>query len=182
MNTYIALLRGINVSGQRKVPMADLRSMLHRMDFINIFTYIQSGNVIFGSDNKDTAILEERIKQQIRDSFGFEVPILVKSEADFRKIIEKNSFIDPEALEQNQVYFVLLKNTPEKDRLMKFEKERFENEKFSLTEECVYLLCEKGYGKAKLNNNLIERKLKVEATTRNYRTMMKLWEMARNTT
>lgn len=178
MTTYIALLRGINVSGQKKLPMAYLRGMLHKMDFKDISTYIQSGNVVFDMDEKDTETLEEEIKRNIQDTFGFDVPVLVKSKTDFEQIIQQNPFTDREVLENNQVYFVLLKNTPEKEKLITLQKEEYQNEKFVITEDCVYLLCQNGYGNAKLSNNLIERKLKVSATTRNYRTMAKLLERA----
>ena len=178
MNTYIALLRGINVSGHKKIPMADLRSMLHKMDFKDVSTYIQSGNVVFTSDQKDTTILEKKIKEHIQDTFGFEVPVLVKSKMDLEKIILQNPYKDAEALENKQIYFVLLQNAPEKEKMEAFKKEVYQNEDFILKEDCVHLLCRNGYGNAKLNNNLVERKLKVEATTRNYRTMTKLLEIA----
>ncbi len=178
MKTYIALLRGINVSGHKKVPMADLRSMLQKMGFKDISTYIQSGNVVFSSDEKDSQTLEEQIKKRIQDTFGFEVPVLVKSVAEFKKMIQQNPFTEAENLEKNQVYFVLLRDIPLKEKVAIFQKEEFKNEKFEFTTDCVYLLCQDGYGRAKLNNNLVERKLKVEATTRNYRTMAKLLEMA----
>ncbi len=177
MPTYIALLRGINVSGQKKIPMAELRNMLHKMAFKDVSTYIQSGNVVFASDEKDTVILEAKIKRHIKDTFKFDVPVLVKSKTDFEKIVQQNPYTDPEDLENKQVYFVLLQNAPNTENVEAFQKVVCENEKFVIGENCVYLLCKNGYGNAKLNNNLVERKLKVEATTRNYRTMVKLLEM-----
>lgn len=106
--------------------------------------------------------------------------MLVKSKADFEKIFRKNPFKDVEALEKNQVYFILLKKNPDKEKMIALQKEIYKTEKFVIDDDCVYLLCENGYGKAKFNNNLVERKLKVEATTRNYRTMVRLLEMAGN--
>lgn len=178
MTNFIALLRGVNVSGQKKMPMADLRVALEKLNFRNVRTYIQSGNVVFGSTDTDKDILEKKIKDGIRDVFGFDVPVLVKSKSDFERVIVQNPYTDKEAIEKKQVYFVLLKNTPAPELVKAFQNEAYENEKFFVSEDCVYLFCQTGYGKAKLNNNLIERKLKVEATTRNYRTMMKLFEMS----
>lgn len=178
MPTYIALLRGVNVSGQKKIPMAELRNMLGKMAFKDVSTYIQSGNVVFTSDEKDTITLEAKIKKYIKDTFKFDVPVLVKSKTDFDKIIQQNPYTELEALEHKQVYFVLLQNAPNTENVEAFQKEVYENEKFVIGENCVYLLCNKGYGNAKLNNNLVERKLKVEATTRNYQTMVKLLEKA----
>ncbi len=179
MNIYIALLRGVNVSGQKKIPMAELRNMLNKMDYKDVSTYIQSGNVVFTSAEKNTETLEKEINRRIQDSFGFDVPVLVKSKTDLGKIIQQNPYTNPEALENKQVYFVLLQNAPNTENIEAFQTDVYQNEKCLITKDCVYLLCINGYGNAKLNNNLIERKLKVKATTRNYRTMLKLMEMAR---
>jgi uncharacterized protein (DUF1697 family) len=160
--------------------MADLRSMLEKINFHKIATYIQSGNVVFNTAEKDSSILEHKISRAIQHTFGFDVPVLVKSKTDFVKILEKNPYGHQKAIEENRVYFVLLKNVPAQERVKTFEKEVYPNEKFVVTKECVYLLCQNGYGKAKLDNNRIEGKLKVEATTRNYRTMVKLMEMCQN--
>lgn len=175
MKTYIALLRGINVSGQKKIKMIELREVLEKEGLKNVQTYIQSGNIAFDSelDSKDN--LENVIYNIILRHFGFEVPTLVLAKDIIEEILETNRFEDDE---ENRLYFVLLKNPPEDELIKNFNELQFENEDFHITEKCVYLFCKKGYGNAKLNNNLIERKLKVEATTRNLKTMQKLLEMA----
>ena len=178
MKTYIALLRGINVGGKKKLPMADLRAMLKDMGFSNVKTYIQSGNVVFQSHEEGTGALEVSIETCIKSSFGFEGPVLVKTKSEFEKIVTGNPFADSRAISRKQVYFVLLKNPPEKERSSTLGMESYANEDFTITDQCVYLLCKTGYGKAKLNNNRIEGKLKVQATTRNYATVVKLLEMA----
>ncbi|MFS4468616.1 DUF1697 domain-containing protein [Maribacter sp. 2210JD10-5] len=178
METYIALLRGINVSGQKKVPMAELRKILEDEEMANIKTYIQSGNVIFKSESNYIIALEKSIMQKIEKYFGFKVPVLVKKVSDIKMILAANPFDNTEDLEHNRIYFVLLQTVPEILKVKEFETEKFVNEAFKITDHCVYLSCKNGYGKAKLNNNLIERKLKVKATTRNYRTMKKLLELS----
>jgi len=175
-NTYIALLRGINVSGQKKIKMAELRSVLEENGFNDVKTYIQSGNIVFDSELGDREKLQHRIATVIHQHFGFEVPTLVIQEADIQQILESNPFSDEG--EANKLYYVLLKNPPKEDLVKQFNQLQFEHEAFHITNKCVYLLCKNGYGKAKLNNNLIEKKLKVEATTRNEKTMLKLLEMA----
>jgi uncharacterized protein (DUF1697 family) len=173
--TFIALLRGINVGGQKKIKMAELRETLTRTGLENVQTYIQSGNVIFESSEGNLKSLENSIRETILKDFGFEVPTLVISGNDIKEILEANPFADKE--EENKLYYVLLKKAPEKDLVAQFEEVDYPNEDFHITEKCVYLMCKKGYGNAKLNNNLIEQKLKVEATTRNHKTMQKLLEM-----
>jgi len=95
---------------------------------------------------------------------------------DAEQILKANPF--SEEAEENKLYYVLLKSAPKEDFVKQFNQLQFENEGYHITDKCVYLLCKNGYGKAKLNNNLIERKLKVDATTRNHKTMLKLLEMA----
>lgn len=177
MTTYIVLLRGINVSGHKKIKMADLREALEKLDFQNVDTYIQSGNIVLRSGEKNTLVLSEKIKKAIGNTFGFTVPVLVKSRDDFKAIFERNPFTTNEELEDKRVYFVLLNDKPKPHLVEAMSGETFLNERFLITDDCVYLSCLKGYGNAKLNNNLLERKLKVEATTRNHMTMVKLLEM-----
>jgi len=161
------------------MPMVDLRAMLEKLNLQNVTTYIQSGNIAFDSTETDIGILEKRIKTGIQAVFGFDVPVLVKSKSNFESIIIQNPYTDKETIEKKQVYFVLLKSIPAPELVKALQIEIYENEKCFVSEDCVYLFCQTGYGKAKLNNNLIERKLKVEATTRNYRKMMKLLEMSK---
>jgi len=174
-NTYIALLRGINVSGQKKIKMADLRQVLEENGLKNVKTYIQSGNIIFDSEPVDRSALQEKIAIIIRQQFGFDVPTLVLRKNDVEHILKANPF--HEEAEENKLYYVLLKSTPKEVLVEQFNQLQFEHEGFKITDTCVYLFCKGGYGKAKLNNNLIENKLKVEATTRNHKTMLKLLEL-----
>jgi uncharacterized protein (DUF1697 family) len=180
MTTYIALLRGINVGGQKKMLMKELRSVLAKFDFKDVRTYIQSGNIIFDSPESNTDILEYKIKSAIFQGFGIQVPVLVKSGKELEEIYDRNPFTDQNDIKDNNIYFVILKEKASPTHIQGLEKESYVNERFVVTENCVYLACGKGYGNAKLNNNLLERKLKVEATTRNYRTLQKLIEMAKN--
>ncbi len=174
-STYIALLRGINVSGQKKIKMAELRAVLEDSGLQNVQTYIQSGNIVFESDNADREKLQQIIATAIRQHFGFNVPTLVMQKKSIRQILKVNPFANEG--EESKLYYVLLKSPPEKELVQQFEQLHFDYEDSHITDNCVYLLCKNGYGKAKLNNNLIEKKLKVEATTRNQKTMQKLLEM-----
>ena len=178
MKTHIALLRGINVSGQKKIQMADLRRMFEKLPFEAVETYIQSGNVVFKSNGLNTTELQETIKKEIAITFGFDVPVLVKQLSDFEQILNSNPFTDPEDLEAKRIYYVLLKNAPTQDDISSLHQEKYPNELFKITPNCVYLNCRKGAGNAKLTNNIIEKKLKVVATARNHRTMLKLLKMA----
>lgn len=175
--TYVAFLRGINVSGKRKVPMAELRAMCERLNLQNVKTYIQSGNIVFKSSMVQTNDIAILLHNEIQKHFNFNVPVIVKTVNELSQIIEKNPFVSQEDITANRIYFVLLNSLLAIELLENLSEEIFDNEEYVVIDNCLYLKCALGYGKAKLNNNLIERKLKVLATTRNYRTMNKLQEL-----
>lgn len=175
MNTYIALLRGINVGGHKKTPMAELRSLLEKKGFKDVKTYIQSGNVIFKSSMEDTSEIEDLIKKSILDYFEFEVPILVRTNVEIQSILDDCPFTEDEKIKS---YFSLLKSIPNQHLIEEVQHIKYPNEKFEITPNCIYFYSSTGYGKAKYSNNFFEKKLKVSMTARNYRTMMKLLEMS----
>jgi len=173
--TYIALLRGINVGGHRQIPMAALREFLTKSGFQNVETYIQSGNVVFQSSEVNALKIEATIQKAIFSHFGFEVSVLIKTREDLQHIFDASPFV---ADEKKASYFMMLHDTPE-DTLVKEASEKvYEDEVYHIINDCLYFYCEKGYGKAKFNMNYFERKLKTFATSRNYKTMIKLLEMS----
>ena len=105
-NTFIALLRGINVGGQKKIKMAELRAVLEDEGLQNVKTYIQSGNIVFKSDETNREKLQNRIAGTIRQYFGFDVSTLVIREKDIRQILEANPFYNESA--EGKLYYVLL--------------------------------------------------------------------------
>jgi len=173
MKTYIALLRGINVGGHRELKMADLRVLFEDLGFHEVVTYIQSGNVVFKTGNKNE--FTEIISKEIEIRYGWEVLILVKKVSEIKKIVDKTPFSEDK---KEKSYYTLLHETPVSELINSINPEDYPNEEFIITPGCVYFYSENGYGNAKCNNNFFERKLKVAATTRNYRTLAKLVELA----
>jgi uncharacterized protein (DUF1697 family) len=175
MKTYIALLRGINVGGHKKVPMAELRGLLTKSGLKNVLTYIQSGNVIFQSSEENKSKLEAVINEKINARFGFDIPVLVKSKEEIKAILDNCPFPDEKKVVS---YFILLRDFPEKDLVDETSKQLFPKEVFIISKNCIYIFYALGAGRAKLGVNWFEKKLKVKATARNYRTMAKLIEMS----
>ena len=178
MITYIAFLRGINVGGHKKIKMADLRLLLEGLGYKEVLTYIQSGNVIFNSLEEERDKLENQISEAIKNQYGFEVPVLVKTRTEINNILDINPYNDADDLASNKIYFVLLKKVPKIEDIEATSAIIFENEKFIITPECVFIRYDLGAGKAKCGINFFESKLKVAATSRNYRTMTKLLELS----
>lgn len=175
MKTYIALLRGINVGGHKKVPMAELREVLTKSGLENVKTYIQTGNIIFQSKIANISEIEKNIRKAIIDYFGFEVSVLVRTHNQLRRIFENCPF--PEEKKANS-YFALLSEIPEEDLVKEAKKKTYENEEYAIIEDAIYFYCAQGYGNAKFSLNFFERKLKVAATARNFRTMVRLLAMS----
>jgi uncharacterized protein (DUF1697 family) len=180
MNTFVALLRGINVSGQKLNKMKDLTTMFQDMGFKNVQTYIQSGNIVFDSELSDLTYLDTIISEQIKRTFGFDVPVLVRSPGYLEQILKKSPFEKYEDFDLKKCAYVFLKNTPEPDRIEDLQNRSYENERFMIENQCLYLYCMKGAGRAKLHTNEIERRLGVEATARNNNTLVRLVSMTRS--
>ena len=176
MNTYLVFLRGINVSGQKKIKMVDLKEGLEKLGFKKVRTYIQSGNIVLETSRTNHNGIQADIKNRIKTDFGFDVPVLLKTITSLQEILRDNPF--KEVVAKKNLYFTLLHTSPTKELVEGFNKLHFKNEDFHIAGQCVYLNCKQGAGKAKLNNNLIENKLRLTATTRNLNTMLKMIALA----
>ena len=177
MATWTSILRGINVSGHKSVKMDALRKSYEALGFQNVATYVQSGNVIFTSENNEEDALAETIMQQIEKDFGFEVPVIVLSADKLNCIIDNNPFVKSDK-EERFLYVTFLASKPKKFDLHAIEEKKRTSEEILITDDAVYLYCPSGYGRTKLNNNFLEKKLQVRATTRNWKTTNVLLNMA----
>jgi uncharacterized protein (DUF1697 family) len=175
MQTYISMLRGINVSGQKQVRMADLKSMYELLGLENVQTYIQSGNVVFDSPEQDAAKLSKSIEAKIEETFGFSVPVLMRTADDFQRVIESHPFAKEDPI---RVLVTFLYETPDRSKLDELSRYEDKVDKFVIGEQEIFLFCPGGYGKTKLSNNFFERKLGVLATTRNWKSVQAMYEMA----
>ena len=174
MKTYIALLKGINVGGHKKVPMAELRDLLSKSGFQNVQTYIQSGNVVFQS-SEETKNLEDKIQNAISSHFGFEVSVIVKTNAELRLIFDSCPF---ENAKKEKSYFIILNKIPERNLIEEVNKISYDDEEIIIKNNCLYFYCSKGFGQAKFNMSTYERKLNLVGTSRNYNTMVKLLSLS----
>lgn len=180
MQTYIAILRGINVSGHKLIKMELLRTMFNNMKFKNVETYIQSGNVIFQTARTKCTDLEKKIAKKIVAELKFEVPVLVKTLQEMIEVVENNPFIGKGQVDETKLHITFLSQEPEKNNVDKIAGEVYTHDKFVLAEKTVYLLCPDGYGNTKLNNTFFEKKLNVTATTRSWKTTKELLRITEN--
>ena len=168
MNKYISMLRGINVSGQKKVKMDDLRAIYESLGFHNVITYIQSGNVIFECQNTNKTELKEKIEKSIEEKFEFQVPVEIRTERELENILNNSPFGPIDLADEGTKYLVtFLSAIPSKSKVSEIQQFTAATEKLFIHGHEVYLYCPNGYGKSKLSNNFLEKKLGIEATTRN---------------
>lgn len=176
MTKYIAILRGINVGGKRKILMADLKELFIEIGFADIQTYIQSGNVIFNTKRKDDNIeLANKIEQSIAKNYDFKVPVIVRNVEELNEAISNNPFFEKNDIER--LHLTFLKEVPETEKLDKIKTYDYSPYKFEIKDKNVFVYCSGKYSDSKLTNKFFESKLKVLATTRNWKTVLKLLEL-----
>ena len=170
--TYISLLRGINVSGQKKIPMKELAKVYEQLGYQGVKTYIQSGNVIFTTGEDNMAELSKKIETTIQQQFEFDVKVLVKTPQALQNVILENPFA------RERTFVTFLFQLPKTIPLDELNQAKQAGEELMVKRDVVYFCCPDNYGKSKLSNNFFETKLKVPATTRNWKTVNKLFELA----
>lgn len=178
MKTYISILRGINVSGHKIIKMDALKNMCINLGFNNVQTYIQSGNIVYKFQQTETNNLNKMISETILNTFGFEVPVITKSAEQLQEIIKNNPFTDETLHNPAFFHITFLSDSPDKSKIQLLDQAELKNDKFALIDRAIYLYCPDSYSSSKLSNSFIENKLKVKATTRNWKTVNELMNIA----
>jgi len=174
MNTFVSLLRGINVSGQKKIKMAELRVLYQSLGFSDVESYLQSGNVAFATAEGDVAIIAQSIEDAITDVYGYSVSVLIRDAEAIQRVFAGNPFLVDRDEVITNLYVTFLAETPSIEHLSDLSLPDGVTDEFQVVGRHVYVFCPNGYGRTKLNNAFFERKLKVAATTRNWKTVTAL--------
>ncbi|HVV49959.1 MAG TPA: DUF1697 domain-containing protein [Polyangia bacterium] len=178
MPSYVAMLRGINVSGAKPVKMEALRASFEALGFSKVRTYVQSGNVVFVAKERAAAPLAPKIAARIARDFGYDVPVLVLGAAELARVVAENPFAGQKGVDPAKLHVTFLAGAPAAAGLKKMEAVASGRDQLRCRGTSVYLHCPDGYGNTKLNNNAFERALAVGATTRNWKTVTTLAAMA----
>lgn len=158
--------------------MKELKVLFEKLGFLKVETYIQSGNIVFESDHKlSNADLEVKIQQAIAETFGLDVPAIVRTAEEWGKSIENNPFWKGKVTDIEKLHLTILKEEPSSELAQKLKVLEFLPDQFEIKGSDVFIYCENGYGRTKITNDFFEKKLKIQATTRNWKTVMKLHEM-----
>ncbi len=178
MARYAALLRGINVGGNKKVPMVQLRQLLEGLGFTRVVTLLQSGNVVFTPPGKpSSSSLEARLEKAIEAEFGFPVGVVVRSRDQLAQAIDHNP-LEGADQEPSKFLVVFLSGKPDPQKLKAIDPAAYEPDVFRLAGHQLYARFPNGMGRSKLAPLLTSIKLGVTATGRNWNTVKKLLELA----
>lgn len=170
---YIALLRGINVAGQKLIKMDALKLHFEMPGFSNIVTYIQSGNVLFDSKETDTSKLCKKVEKQLAAKLGYDVPVVIRSLGEIQTAIKNNPFTKLKESDTRKLYIVYLSDAPSAAALEFLKPYTSDTEELKLIDRELYIVTE-GIGNSKLTLNIIEKKLGVTGTMRNLATSNKI--------
>ncbi len=173
----VSLFRGINVGGNRIVPMSELKSLHQGLGLKDVVTYIQSGNVVFSSDETDSAQLAKQIEEAFAQKFGFRSQVIVRTTIELEETIANNPFQNSPEKESKSVLVVLLATRPESSALEDLKQFYSGPEEMYLIGQELFVYYPDGMGRSKLTLPLIEKKLKTAGTGRNWNTVLRLKEM-----
>ena len=176
MQTWIALLRGINVGGRHTLPMKDLVEIFETAGGENVRTYIQSGNVVFGANVDNLTTFGDTIGAVIEANHGFRPAIQLLTAATLRAAIDANPY--PEAVDEPKfLHLAFLSEAPQPERIESATKALADTERFTVIDKCLYMHTPDGLARSKFAAN-VDKLLGVSATARNWNTVTRLAEMA----
>ena len=173
---FIALLRGVNVGGNTKVNMAELRASCGRLGYENVKTYINSGNVILDSTEADAGKIASQIQNTIRDDFGLVVSVMVRSMEELQQVLTNNPFNGQFDNHKDMHVFFLADELPD-EKLELLLAQHNDEQLIAVDGRTVYCLLRISVVDSTLGKGFLDRKLKVPATARNWRTVKTLAEM-----
>ncbi len=170
---YAALLRGINVGGHKKIAMTELREVLGRLGYQDAATYLQSGNAVFTCPQQPARKLSLAIEEAIAAEFGKDVRVMIRTGTELAGVLSRSPL--PGAPENPSRFFVaFLSAAPDPERVGRIEAESFGADKVWVSGSEAFLWCPAGAAETVLTNSMIEKRLGVAATSRNWNTVSKL--------
>jgi uncharacterized protein (DUF1697 family) len=178
MPTFISMLRGVNLASHNRMKMEALRTSLGALGLDQVRTYIQSGNAVFRSPESSAAKLCEKMEKQILSDFGFPVPVILLTAKEMGVVIKNNPFAAQAGIDSTRLHITFLSQAPAPSAVETLAKLAAGADQFYHSRKAVYLYCPGGYGETKLSNTAFEKLLSVRATTRNWKTVNALYQMA----
>jgi len=176
MIKYVALLRGINVGGKNMIKMETLREIFSSLGLANVKTYINSGNVVFETAKTDDAMLTNKICAAIEKELGLKISVMIRPHAEVAEVIKNNPFAGQFENDKDMYVFFLANEMSDENTQLLLAKNS-NAEMIAVNGRTIYYLLRISIIDSVLGKGFIDKKLKVPATARNWRTVKKLGEM-----
>jgi uncharacterized protein (DUF1697 family) len=178
MAVIIAMLRGVNVGGHNKIKMEELRGLCKTLKLRDACTYVQSGNLIFRTDERDLELLTKRLQNAIERKFGFRPDVVLRTAAEMREVIGRNPFAKRHGIEPNRLLVTFLASEPDAEAREKAARVETAPEELRMDRREVYIHFPNGMARPKVSWPTIERILKTSGTGRNWNSVTKMLEIA----
>ncbi len=176
---YLALLRGINVGGNTKLPMKELVTAMEADGFDEVATYLRTGNVFFRSEESDSASLATRLREIVESNFGTTTPVVMRTLPEIERTLDANPFLNDES-DLKLLHVMFLDSAPDAAAIATLDPERSPGDRFHIDGPDIYLHYPNGSARSKLSIDYFERQLGVTATARNWNTVNRLATMLRD--
>jgi uncharacterized protein (DUF1697 family) len=176
-DSYVALMRGLNVGGNNRLPMVDLVAIFEEAGCKEVRTYIQSGNVLFQASSRLATKLPTIIEQAIQKRFGYQVPVVMRPARSLTKLAKSNPFLIA-GHEPKGLYLMFLATLPSPESLDALDAQRGRPDQFAVRGDHVYLYYPNGSARSKLTTAYFDKTLRTTSTVRNWNTLTKLVELA----
>lgn len=180
MPVYIAMLRGINVGGHKRIKMDQLRASFEELRFEHVSTYIQSGNVVFKTRKTSTSVLSSSIEKQILNDFGFAVSVITRSSDEIAKAIELNPFVKERGIATEKLHVMFLSAAPKPSALQKLADLTAAPDQLCCLDREIYFYLPNGASGSVLMKSPVDRVLAVVTTTRNWKTVNSIHQMCQD--
>jgi len=174
--TYLALLRAINVGRNNKILMSDLANVFVGVGCNNVRTYIQSGNVIFEGAPELSQRLPVLVRAEIEGRFGLQVPTILRTLREMREVVNRNPFLE-EGVEADVLHVLFMADRPKAAAVTSLDQDRSPPNRFVVRGKGIYLFFPLGFARNKLSGAYFDSKLETAGTMRNWRTVTKLLEL-----
>lgn len=172
--SYVVLLRAVNLAGRNRVGMADLRGLAEALGYAEPRTLLQSGNLLLRGPGRSAAVLERDLREAAKKRFGMEIDFFVRSAAEWQALVAGNPFPREAKSDPGHLIAIILSGAPRRTELTALEAAIAGRERVHLAGRTAYAVYPDGVGRSKLTMALIERKLGVRGTGRNWNTVLKL--------
>jgi uncharacterized protein (DUF1697 family) len=179
MTVHVALLRGVNLGGRTQVAMSDLRNLLAELGFEQVRSVLNSGNLVFSGGRKTAATLERSLETETEKRLGLRTDFHVRTAAEWTTIVDKNPFDAEAKRDPSHLVVMFLKKAPNAKAVETLRAAITGPEIIEAVGRQAYIVYPAGIGRSRLTNNLIDTKLGTRGTGRNWNTVLKLADLAR---